>query len=1122
MDNRTIFTKTAKGLGESIGKTKALSRESRRVIVEVNGVAAFKDLLIKLDGFSKEKLTEILTKLKDGDYIREFNPPPVTGDDQNQLPVEAKLDDALTALTMGAFLRELAPPVQHAQSLDFTSGDSLFAKTEIDVRQKMDTVIRADVAAKKKAADSQSQQKLETRLSKESEEKKQRETDAKAKKETDEIARRLEKKRKEKEAEDKAWQKFEAKAKEEADALARQKVEEDALKSIAEMQQQEAELAIEERARIAAEENAKKINEEKAKQVALETEKREKKEAAVVAEKLAAAQKQKDDEDRAWRKFEEKAKKEAEEKLQHELEKIAEEFARQAKEDQAKKELEEKERIEAEEKARQEAQLQAQKDAEEKAQREAQQVAEELARKVMQDQIQRELEEKERIEAEEKARQEVQLQLQAAKEAEERTRRELQLLEEKEAKERARREAEQTAAQLKRQKIEERQKKEAGDKARRELELKNKKEAEERLRQEAREKKDLEEKNRRDADERIKSEALELARQKIEQQKIDEEQEQARNDIAEKLRLAAEAQSMQEERAEAQRQAELQAEESANLAAEEQSLIDAEKARQHELSEGVDVVAGAETEQSLSEEVERLARMAAEEQGKQGLDLQAKKAADEIAEKLEEIANEKISEAANAQELAAHKAQEQVRLGEIAKEREKSRQEAVALTQARREERNRVKLEQKKQREAERKARRNNQEVAPVSNAHFYDTSRGLGMSLIGICFVVIVVLFAWTQLSSFDEKIIQIEKISSQQFQQVVKIKKLGFSFIPQPQWQFEDVVIGAQGQIKIQRINAPVDLSSLFSEVTSFKSLEFQSPVLNEEGLSWLLFGRSQQQGFEVNHVSATNVKVDSANLDMGVFDLDAKIGANSVWNTINLVSSNKEMTIELQAKEEQVQVKLNAKSLALPFGSSLTLGSFSTEGVISRNALTLSKFYGVIYDGILTGSAKLTWDKDWSLKGDIKAKQIDAAKFLTESFEDGQIEGDGKFLMQAREAKKLFPSQRMNGNFSVHNGTIRGIDMVKLLQGVDNSGTSSFKDLSGGFSYEMGKTRLKNVRLAAGLVSANGYVDVNANQDLSGRFGVDLTTSVRNVRVDLLISGALKKPHFSSSSTSIKVQE
>ena len=780
------------------------------------------------------------------------------------------------------------------------------------------------------------------------------------------------------------------------------------------------------------------------------------------------------------------AQKEAEAKTQLEAQleaqKAAEEVARRAIEEQAKKEREEIERKAAEEKARQEAQLQAQKEAEAKTQLEAQKAAEEVARR------------------------------EAEMLAEEKARRELQLRADKEAKENARREAEKTAALLKRQKIEARQKKEAEDKAKRDLDLLNKKEAAERARQEAQEnqaKRELEEKTQREANEKIRVEAEELKRQKDQQEKIDAAEKQAQREKAEKLRLEAESQLRQEED-----QARLKAKELANLAAQELIEVNAEKARAGN-------IVGTEIAPGQSEEVARQARLIAEYQGKQELDFQAQKAADDIAEKLEEIANEKISEAANALELAAHKAQEQARLREIAQEREKARQEAVALTQAKREEKNQAKLAQKLQRESERRARRGSQEMTTTAKANLYDTSRGLGMTLIGICFVAILVLFAWTQLSSFDAKIALFERTASQQFQQPMKISKLRFSLIPQPQWQFENVVIGTQGQIKVQQINAPVNLGSLFSETTVFKSLEFQSPVINEEGLGWLLFGQSKKAGFEVAHVTASNVKVDSSNLDLGVFDLDAKIGGNKAGNIINLVSPNKDLSIELQIKDDQVQVKLNSKSFALPFGSSLTLSSFSAEGNISHNALTLSKFYGIVYDGILTGNAKLTWEKDWILKGDVKGKQVDVAKWLPELFEEGQAEGDGKFQMQARETKKLFSSQHMNGKFSVHNGTIRGMDVVKLLQG-DSSGTSSFKDLSGGFSYELGRTRLRNVRMSAGLVSANGYVDVNTNQDMEGRFGVDLTTPVRNVRVDLLVSGALKKPKFSTSSTIIKVQE
>ncbi|MDO9191718.1 MAG: hypothetical protein Q7U12_02355, partial [Undibacterium sp.] len=58
---------------------------------------------------------------------------------------------------------------------------------------------------------------------------------------------------------------------------------------------------------------------------------------------------------------------------------------------------------------------------------------------------------------------------------------------------------------------------------------------------------------------------------------------------------------------------------------------------------------------------------------------------------------------------------------------------------------------------------------------------------------------------------------------------------------------------------------------------------------------------------------------------------------------------------------------------------------------------------------------------------------------------------------------------------------------------------------------------VKLTAGLVSAIGNADVDSNQEINGRFAVDLATPVRKAHVDLVVSGHLKKPHFDSTSTS-----
>ncbi len=72
MDNSTIFTKTAKGVSEAVGKTKFLSRDLRKVLKEIDGTATVGALQTKLGSMAEDKLFKLLDELVTGDYVREF------------------------------------------------------------------------------------------------------------------------------------------------------------------------------------------------------------------------------------------------------------------------------------------------------------------------------------------------------------------------------------------------------------------------------------------------------------------------------------------------------------------------------------------------------------------------------------------------------------------------------------------------------------------------------------------------------------------------------------------------------------------------------------------------------------------------------------------------------------------------------------------------------------------------------------------------------------------------------------------------------------------------------------------------------------------------------------------
>src|SRR6185312_12040731 len=110
MDSTTIFTKTAKGLGETVGKTKALSRGLRKVLKEVDGQATFADVQTRLD-MADDKLEKALSELLSGDYIREFRANEggnSSSEDDFDFTSQGMFPETLAQLTIGAYLRAVA------------------------------------------------------------------------------------------------------------------------------------------------------------------------------------------------------------------------------------------------------------------------------------------------------------------------------------------------------------------------------------------------------------------------------------------------------------------------------------------------------------------------------------------------------------------------------------------------------------------------------------------------------------------------------------------------------------------------------------------------------------------------------------------------------------------------------------------------------------------------------------------------------------------------------------------------------------------------------------------------------------------------------------------------------
>ncbi len=512
-----------------------------------------------------------------------------------------------------------------------------------------------------------------------------------------------------------------------------------------------------------------------------------------------------------------------------------------------------------------------------------------------------------------------------------------------------------------------------------------------------------------------------------------------------------------------------------------------------------------EAEERAREEAAANARREAEERAREEAAANALREAEERARQEAEAKARRDAAALVQQEAEAaarRQAEEQARF----EAEERARQEAELRDRLAAEDAARQ-AEEEKNRKSEKKAKarkRSKDKSASASGNAILGWLRVWGRGLAFGLVALVAIGLGLLHLISFDGQIPRFEKALTGQFQQPVKIKALHLSLLPRPHLRLEDVSVGAAGQIRVARIKAMGSIGNLFSDSKVFNAVELDSLLLDDEALGWVLFGKPLARDVLAGQISVLNAKLESKYLSLPDFSAVLKADDGGVWTSIALESLDKSFSLKLAPQGEKVQLGIDAKSFKVPFGAAFTLEDWVAKGTADRNGIVLSEFKGFVVDGFLSGDARLEWGANWSLSGDLQAKQMDAALLAPGALSDARLAGTAKYAMQAQEAAKLFAAPRLEGTIVIPRGTLLGVDIGRLLQGRGTRGTTRFVDLGANFVHERGATQLRQLRFGEGVMSASGTVDIDADSKVRGRLAVDLKLGTDQRRANLALSG------------------
>ncbi len=360
------------------------------------------------------------------------------------------------------------------------------------------------------------------------------------------------------------------------------------------------------------------------------------------------------------------------------------------------------------------------------------------------------------------------------------------------------------------------------------------------------------------------------------------------------------------------------------------------------------------------------------------------------------------------------------------------------------------------------------------------------------------------------------IEQMASESIGETVGIKNVHASLWPQPNLVLEDVAIGTGNNIEAVHV-LPV-IASLFEEVKVVKSLVIEGLNIEQasfsQPLQWVS-NASKAKRLKVEQINLKNLTLVIRDLQLEPFDGKVTLTDAGALSSIELASSNNALSVQVSPQGNDSEIVLKATNWALPFNQKIVFGALNAKGLASQYKLNFSQIEGEIFGGNLTGQANIEWPDgagQWFSAGEFKLSNANTEALLNNFGSavtiDGKLALDARFSGKAREVSKLASNTITDANFDVRQGSIQRIELVRGVlspSGQTLAGdNTNFDKLTGSITLNQNQYQFNKLVLASSQFNAYGFININANQVLTGRVHADLAAQSRHLKANFGIIG------------------
>jgi hypothetical protein len=382
---------------------------------------------------------------------------------------------------------------------------------------------------------------------------------------------------------------------------------------------------------------------------------------------------------------------------------------------------------------------------------------------------------------------------------------------------------------------------------------------------------------------------------------------------------------------------------------------------------------------------------------------------------------------------------------------------------------------------------------------------------------LAVLLLVGLLHLINLSMLINPIEKLAAESLGEPVTINEVHVSLWPEAHLVLGNVAVGTNPNLKIESVDVFPVISTLFENVKFVKSLEIAGVKIEQadfrQTLQWI------NSSSKAEHVKIERINFKRVNLkirDLALDSFEGSVGLIESHDIVNIDLNSPDHTLEVQLtpKGSGFNVVLTAAKWALPVNPKIVFDELRARGTFNQDQIDFSQIDGHIYEGSFTAKATVNWSKQWIVSGSFNLSKASTPQMLKAFGSGGSVDGKlnltGNFSSKSSEASKLADEADITANFEIRDGKVNGLDLARSMQSSGDKSlagyATNFDRLTGSLIAKGGLFQYRKILLKTSQLQAQGNLDIQPNQDISGNISTNVVAQSRTLQTRFNLAGKI----------------